>query len=139
MIDKPKGGKRPVAMIAGFYKVWARARRNLALEWLALNRRDYLSNVPGNSPEQTVWREQVRAEVVVRKDGCAMAALLDMRKYFEKIPFGFLLHRAKRVKRPLVFMKVAFGFILRRVSCRREREFCPRCFSQCAVSRRARP
>ena len=36
LIDKPKGGKRGIAKLPGLYRVWARARRCLAAEWLAL-------------------------------------------------------------------------------------------------------
>ncbi len=82
LIGKALGGYRAIGMVAAILRVWARARRHLADAWEDKNRRSSWSADKGNSPLDTVWRQEVRQEAAV-SDGLQGAALLyDLDSFF---------------------------------------------------------
>ena len=81
MIDKPKGGLRPVALFTSMLRVWGRARRPAADEWRRNNDRGYVIFGAGESPEQAIWRQAVVAKQAGNRVGsCAASSFYDWRR-----------------------------------------------------------
>ena len=144
MIDKPKGGLRPVTLFASLFRVWAKVRRPAADEWKQANDREYLIFGKGASPEQAVWRQAVKAEAVAcRTTGtagstmtpkvraCAATCLFDLRKYYEMIPLDVLEDRARRAGLPRSLVRCCLAMhraprFLRRGQALHAGRFCAR-------------
>ncbi len=110
LIGKALGGYRAIGMVAAVLRVWARARRPLADAWEDRNRRSFWSADKGNSPLDTVWRQEVRQEAAV-SDGLQGAALLyDLDSFFyETIDRDLLLQRARLTGFPEVIVRVCLA------------------------------
>ena len=66
-----------------------RARAPWVKEWLHQYERPFYSCASGRSPEDTVWRQAVRAETAKRQGKYAATFLVDGHKFFE--PFSLKL------------------------------------------------
>ncbi len=109
LIGKAQGGYRAIGMVAAVLRVWARARRHLADAWEDKHRRSFWSADKGNSPLDTVWRQEVRQEAAV-SDGRQGAALLyDLDSFYETIDRDLLLQRARRTNFPEAIVRVCLA------------------------------
>ena len=62
LIEKPKGGYRPICLFAAAVRLWERTRRRECQQWCARWSRSYWAFTAGAGAELTVWRQQARAE-----------------------------------------------------------------------------
>ncbi len=109
-LPKPDGGYRLIGIFAAVYRVWARARRPLADEWEARHDRPYFAAGSHRSPVDAVWRQSLRAEAAVAKEGWTAAAVLtDLEKFYEHIDHEELLARATRLDFPEPLARLALA------------------------------
>ncbi len=109
LIGKALGGYRAIGMVAALLRLWARARRPIADAWEDRNRRSFWSADKGNSPLDTIWRQEARQEAAVA-DGLQGAALLyDLDSFYELIDRDLLLQRARRTGFPEVVVRVCLA------------------------------
>ena len=94
LIQKPKGGRRAVTTFPSLYRLWTRARRNVVREWRQTLDRSYLAYGPEKSAQQVVWRQAAQAEFDGISGRKIAAILLDLQKFFERIPLSMLRERA---------------------------------------------
>ena len=57
LLPKPAGGLRPIGVFPWLHKVWAKARRSLALEWENRVTRPYLYAGPGRGADHAAWKQ----------------------------------------------------------------------------------
>ena len=100
LIQKPKGGRRAVTTFPALYRLWTRARRNVVQEWRLTLDRAYLAYGPGKCAQQVVWRQAAQAECDSISGLKVAAVLLDLQKFFERIPLELLRERALRAGLP---------------------------------------
>ncbi len=96
LIPKPKGGFRPIGLLAGAYRLWAKARRGEADRWEAQNQRPYFAAAAGSGPLDAVWRQAVRQEAGVAQGNEAAAIVEDLESFYELMSRSRLLKEAER-------------------------------------------
>ena len=62
LLEKPKGGMRPIGANSGFYRVWVKVRRHYAARREEQYWRPYFAATAGNSAEDTVFAQAAKAE-----------------------------------------------------------------------------
>jgi hypothetical protein len=109
LLDKPKGGYRPIAIYVSVYRIWAKARRNVAAAWEAAHPRCYFSAARGNGPQDTTWRQGVRQEAQVTKGGAAACLFWDLEAFFESIDRERLIQRAEATGFPAAVVRLSLA------------------------------
>ncbi len=109
LISKPQGGHRAIGMIAALLRVWARARRPLAEKWEENHRRGYWSADRGNSPLDTIWRQEARQEAAAASGRQAAALLNDLDSFYETVDRDLLLRRARATGFPEPIVRVCLA------------------------------
>ncbi len=109
LLDKPKGGFRPIAIYVSLYRLWAKARRGVAMEWEAAHQRSYFSAARGNGPQDTTWRQGVRQEARVTKGGAAASLFWDLESFFECIDRRRLIDRAEATGFPAAVLRLSLA------------------------------
>ncbi len=109
LIPKPKGGFRPIGLLPAIYRLWAKARRDLADRWEADHRRAFLSSARGNGPIDTMWRMTARQEAGVARDDQAGVIAEDLAAFFETIDRNTLMREAEVLGYPIPLLRGALG------------------------------
>jgi hypothetical protein len=109
LLDKPKGGYRPIAIYVSVYRLWAKARRNIAAAWEAAHPRCYFSAASGNGPQDTTWRQGVRQEAQVTRGGAAACLFWDLEAFFESIDRERLVQRAEATGFPAAVVRLSLA------------------------------
>ncbi len=109
LLDKPKGGFRPIAKYVSLYRLWAKARRSVAASWEAAHQRSFFSAAKGNGPQDTTWRQGVRQESQVCQGGAAACLFWDLESFFECIDREVLLRRAEATDFPLPVLRLSLA------------------------------
>ncbi len=109
LLEKPKGGFRPVCVYASLYRLWAKARQPVATAWEARYPRQYLSAAAGNGPADTAWRQAVRQEAAVSQGGAAASLMWDLDGFFERVDRNKLLQRARETDFPLPVLRLSLS------------------------------
>ena len=84
-LPKKDGGHRPIGLIVGLLRLWARARKLEATRWEEENQRDFFWAGKGKSATDSVHHQTVRAEAALADKRENASVLLDMVKCYEKI------------------------------------------------------
>ena len=86
LLDKPKGGYRPICLFAAAVRVWERMRRQECAAWCLRWQRPYWCFTAGAGAVLSVWRQHLRVEAEVEgKGNVAGGALRDMRNCYESV------------------------------------------------------
>ncbi len=109
LLEKPRGGYRPICIYASLYRLWAKARQPVAAEWEDRHPRAYLSAAAGNGPADTAWRQAVRQEVTVGQGGHAASLLWDLDGFFERVDRSRLMDRARATGFPLPVLRLSLS------------------------------
>ncbi len=109
LLDKPKGGFRPIAIYVSLYRLWAKARRSTAASWEAAHPRSYFSAAKGNGPQNTTWRQGVRQEAQVCAGGAAACLFWDLESFFECVDRDKLLKRAEESNFPMPVIRLSLS------------------------------
>ncbi len=96
LLPKPKGGFRPIGLLAGAYRLWAKARRVEADRWESQNQRAYFAATAGSGPLDAVWRQAVRQEAGVAQGNEAAAVMDDLESFYELMSRSRLLKESER-------------------------------------------
>ncbi len=107
LLDKPKGGHRPVSIYPALYRLWTKARRGVTQDWEHRHLRPFFSAAAGNGPADTVWRQQLKQETKVMSKGVAVSVLWDLEAFFERIDRQRLHRRAAETEFPLPLLRLA--------------------------------
>ncbi len=109
LLEKPRGGYRPIAIYCSVYRLYTKARRNVAAEWEARHRRQYFSAAAGNGPLDTTWRQAVRQEASLARGGAAASLLWDLEAFYERVNREVLLQRARASGFPLPVLRLSLA------------------------------
>ena len=109
MLEKPKGGFRPVLLCAGPVRVWERLRRPTLQEFEVISSRKYWGLGAGKAPQELVWLQAARSEAAVAKGHVAAGLLWDAAKYYESFVLLLLRRRALLAGIPPVIVKVTYN------------------------------
>ncbi len=109
LLEKPKGGYRPIAVYTSLYRLWAKARAPVARAWEEAHTRAYLSAARGNGPTDTTWRQAVRQESSVSGGGSAATILWDLESFFETVDRERLYRRAEAAGFPLAVLRLSLA------------------------------
>ncbi len=109
LLEKPKGGFRPIAVYVSLYRLWAKARRDIAAEWETSNARSFFSSTKGNGPLDTTWRQGVRQETKVSSGGASACIMWDLETFYESVDRERLLQRAIATKFPLPALRLSLS------------------------------
>eukprot|EP00973_Karenia_brevis_P002119 287813-Karenia_brevis.AAC.1 len=77
LLEKPKGGMRPVLLCPAPNRLWQKVRRPMHEEFLAGSRRKYWATGRGKAPADCVWCQAVRAEASTASGGSSATVLWD--------------------------------------------------------------
>ncbi len=83
LLPKPKGGYRPIGLLPGLYRLWAKSRRAEADRWEAQHQRPFFAAAAGVGPMDAVWRQAARQEAEVTRGHEAAAVMEDMESFYE--------------------------------------------------------
>ena len=81
LIPKPSGGHRPIGLLCGVYRLWAKARRPVAQQWERDNPRTFFCAEEGNGPADTMWRLAARQEAGGAVGLAAGTTMTDMESF----------------------------------------------------------
>ncbi len=109
LLEKPKGGFRPIAKYVSLYRLWAKARRSVATSWEAAHQRSFFSAAKGNGPQDTTWRQGVRQEARVCQGGASACLFWDLESFFECVDREVLLRRAQASGFPLPVLRLSLA------------------------------
>ncbi len=109
MIPKAKGGFRPVGILPGVYRLWAKARRDIADRWEADHARGYLSSAKGNGSADTMWRMGLRHEVGNAEGDAAGVIAEDLASFFETVDREILMEEAAALGFPMPILRGALS------------------------------
>ena len=110
LLEKPKGGYRAILLCAGPVRVWQRLRTPCLSAFEEFSRRDYWAFGNGQSAEDAVWQQSVRAEAG-RSCGLQAAGFLwDGKKYYESFVLEDLRLRALAARVHPTIVKVQYNF-----------------------------
>ena len=98
-LAKPSGGTRPIGLIIGSMRLWAKVRRPLADEWERAHSRPYFFAAKGKSAEHAAWQIQFLHEWSAAIGLPAASLLKDLRKAYERVGHNPLLRRGARITR----------------------------------------
>ncbi len=100
LIPKPRGGFRPIGLLPGLYRLWAKARRAEADRWEAKHQRPFFAAVAGVGPMDVVWRQAAKQEAGVSKGQAAAAVMEDMESFYELLDRERLVSEAEAMGFP---------------------------------------
>ncbi len=109
LLPKPKGGLRPIGILPGVYRLWAKARREEADAWEAAHLRPYFSSAKGNGPLDTLWRMTARHEAGVAEDQQAGIVADDLAAFFETVSRETLMREAQALGYPAPVLRAALA------------------------------
>ncbi len=109
LLEKPKGGFRPIAIYVSLYRLWAKTRRGAAVAWEASHSRSYFSSSKGNGPCDTTWRQGVRQEAQLCRGGAAACLYWDLETFYESIDRSRLLARAESSGFPMPVLRLSLA------------------------------
>ncbi len=109
LLEKPRGGYRPIAIYCSLYRLYTKARRSVAAEWEARHRRPFFSAAAGNGPLDTAWRQAVRQEASLTRGGAAASLLWDLEAFYERVNREVLLKRADASGFPLPVLRLSLA------------------------------
>eukprot|EP00973_Karenia_brevis_P095696 12428667-Karenia_brevis.AAC.1 len=96
MLEKPKGGLRAILMQASAVRIWEEVRKPYADDFKEASQRSYWSCAPGQSAEDIVWAQSLRASAATGRGQAAAGFLWDGEKYYESFNIEKLRTRALR-------------------------------------------
>ena len=110
LLPKPTGGLRPIGLFPWLPKVWAKARRNLALAWEQQVTRPYLYAGPGRGADHAAWKQAARAEhaSTIRSAAYGMT-LIDLVKAFDRVPWHVVVREARRLGYSLWILRLSIA------------------------------
>ncbi len=109
LLEKPKGGFRPVSIYVSLYRLWTKARKHVTAEWEAAHPRAYFSAAKGNGPVDTTWRQAVRQEARLNANGAAACLFWDLEAFYESIDRERLVARAEASAFPMPVLRLALS------------------------------
>ncbi len=109
LLPKPDGGFRPIGMLPGVCRLWAKSRRDAADDWEARHQRAYLSSAKGNVSLETMWRLATRQEAGVAEGAQAEIVADDLSAFFETISRETLMREAEATGYPMPLLRGALG------------------------------
>ena len=96
LVKKRLGGWRTVGALSFLYRLWAKLRLSIAHLWEASQPRRYLAAGSGKSSVDMAFDMLFDAEVSRARGESALAALLDLEKFYEHIEHWRLADAAQR-------------------------------------------
>ena len=109
LIPKPSGGHRPIGLMSGIYRLWAKARRPEAEKWERANPRAFFAAEGGNGPADTIWRQAARQEAGGADGLEGGATMTDMESFYELMDRDRLVHEAEAMGFPRALLKPALS------------------------------
>ena len=107
LIPKPGGGRRPIGVLPTVVRLWERARKSLAQQWLRENRRPYDWATQGRSSEAAVWQCSLFDEAAKGRGLLSATTLVDLTKAFEMVKLRDIWLAARRHDFPLRLIRPA--------------------------------
>ena len=108
LLPKPEGGKRPIGLYRGLYRLWSRLRHPHVKEWEAGRA---VSGIFGVGPRRrvtdSVWRTAVRNFSDIEMDKVVIESLWDLRKCYEFVNHFKLKGFARELGFPLAILRVS--------------------------------
>ncbi len=109
MIPKPKGGFRVIGSMPALYRVWAKTRREAAVEWERKFQRGYYAASPGTGPLDVVWAQAAKQEAGAAKGEVTGMILEDLASFYEGISRDLLANEAAHLGFPLQVLRGSLG------------------------------
>eukprot|EP00959_Pyramimonas_sp_CCMP1952_P370325 7755876-Pyramimonas_sp.AAC.1 len=94
LLEKPKGGLRPILPPGSPVRLWERLRRGQADEFLERAPRRHWSFGNGTSSEVAIWKHSVLAEQASSTGKATAGFIWDGVKYYESFVLAWLRDRA---------------------------------------------
>ena len=86
LLPKPDGGRRPIGLFPTRFRVWMRARVELARHWDSTHIFKDCYGGNGMRAQRAAWQAAFRSETAAHRGMSFAQSLLDLVKAFEKIP-----------------------------------------------------
>ena len=110
LLPKSDGGLRPIGLFPWLPKVWAKARRSVALAWECQVTRPYLYAGPGRGADHAAWKQAARAEHASTIRGAAYGmSLIDLVKAFDRVPWHVLIREARKLGYSLWILRLSIA------------------------------
>ena len=94
LLPNTGGGNRPIGLCPSLIRLWMRMRLPIAQTWQAANDRPYFFAGEAKGADVAAWKQAARAEVAVCDGLDHAAALLDIVKAFDGVPWDWLVKQA---------------------------------------------
>ena len=107
LLPKSDGWLRPIGLMPFLVRIWARARKEVAMQWEKANQHPFLYAGTGMGAHIGAWKQAARALLAATAQfrvGYAQA-LLDLVKAFDRIPHWLIVREAIALGYPLWFIR----------------------------------
>ena len=85
LLAKPTGGTRPIGLFTALYRLWSKARQQIAARWASCHDRPFFAADKGRSTLDPVWRHGVRSQCMFARGGHTASVGMDARKFYESM------------------------------------------------------
>ena len=109
LLPKTDGGWPPIGLLPTLVRVWAKARSKVAEEWESKNGRSYIFGGRGKGAQVAAWGHAARAEAAAAGKVAFAAALIDLEKAFERVPYNHLVAAAAAWNYPMALLRLAIS------------------------------
>ncbi len=109
LLDKQKGGHRPISIYPAMYRLWTRVRKPYTEAWERQHQRAYFASAKARSAQDAVWRQAVKAEMGVAVGGQAASVFWDMTMFYEHVRRDVLCARAAAIGFPQPLLRLALS------------------------------
>ena len=110
LLPKPDGGRRPIGLLPSLVRWWMRIRLDVARIWQQRHERPYFYAGTLKGAEVAAWKQAARAELAGTSSMMAYAAaLLDLVKAFERVPYSWLVTQASKYEYPMILLRLCIA------------------------------
>eukprot|EP00959_Pyramimonas_sp_CCMP1952_P419500 8786906-Pyramimonas_sp.AAC.1 len=111
LLEKPGGGRRPIALMGFCYVVLLRIRRPHVQAWDRAYHGPWDKTV-GSSAEAAGWLDELESELALHQGFQVAGSLLDLRKFYDSVCLTDLVDAAIELNYPLRLLALALDSYL---------------------------
>ena len=108
LLKKPDGGRRPIGLFRGLFRVWSRARRWMTRRWQVRHAGDAVLNMaPHRHVGDGTWRSLARNALTREDRAHSIEAQWDVTKCFENVGHEALIRLAVALQFPSAILRLS--------------------------------
>ena len=101
LTPKPKGGDRPISLLALLFRIHARIRHPMVRSWDTMAAANHDKALKGRGVLKALYEDEADNELAGYRKETTVGALVDLRAFYDHVDLNILLQEALELKFPL--------------------------------------